>query len=181
VPGRINGVKTNRGDVYAGTTIVASGAWASSLVDGISIRPVRGQMLLLAGPPDSVKHVILSRDQYLIPRADGKILVGSTVEEAGFDNRVTAEGAGFLLRRLHEIAPGAASMTLAGSWAGLRPATPDRLPVIGRPEGVSGLVVACGHYRNGILLAPVTGKIVADLVAGREPGYDLAPFRVGRA
>src|SRR6185436_16056835 len=82
VPGRINGVKTSRGDVFAGTTIVASGAWASSLVDSIVIRPVRGQMLLLSGPPETVKHVILSRDQYLIPRVDGKILLGSTVEEA---------------------------------------------------------------------------------------------------
>jgi glycine oxidase len=180
VPGRINGVKTSRGDVFAGTTIVASGAWASSLVDSIVIRPVRGQILLLSGPPETVKHVILSRDQYLIPRIDGKVLLGSTVEEVGFDNRVTADGATFLLKRLGEFAPGAAKLTLAGSWSGLRPATPDRLPVIGRAPNLAGLVVACGHYRNGILLAPVTGKIVADLVAGRDPGIDLEPFRVGR-
>ncbi len=184
VPGRVNGVKTSRGDLKAETTVVAAGAWAAELLAQIGVvipvMPVRGQMLLLEGPRDAIRHVVLSHDQYLIPRADGKVLLGSTVEEVGFDCRVTAEGAEFLLRRLREMAPGARSFTLAGSWAGLRPGSPDRLPHLGRPDGITGLIVACSHYRNGILLAPITGRIVADLIAGRAPGVDLTPFRLGR-
>jgi glycine oxidase len=137
-------------------------------------------MLLLEGPVGAVRRAVLSRDQYLIPRADGRVLLGSTVEEVGFDARVTAEGARFLLDRLRAFAPGALELTLAGQWAGLRPGTTDRLPYLGRPAGLEGLIVACGHFRNGVLLAPVTGRIVADLCLGRPPVVDLEPFRVGR-
>jgi len=181
---RIDGVQTGAGDVRARETVVAAGAWAGALLATIGldvpVRPMRGQMLLLDGPPGAIRHVVLSRDQYLIPRGDGKVLLGSTVEDAAFDCRVTPEGAAFLLRRLGEFAPGAFDLGLVGSWAGLRPGTPDRLPYIGRPEGVDGLIVAAGHFRNGILLAPVTGRIVADLVLDRPPPVDLAPFRPGR-
>lgn len=185
VPGRVNGVKTTRGDILAGTTVIAAGAWAGALMADIGVdlpvRPVRGQILLLEGPPGRLKHLLLHKDQYAVPRDDGRILVGSTVEEAGFDNRVTAEGAAFLLGRLAEFAPGMLGLTLAGSWSGLRPATPDRLPYLGKVEGLDGVVLACGLYRNGILLAPLVAGIVADLAGGREPAFDVSAFRPGRA
>jgi glycine oxidase len=184
VPGRINGVKTSRGDVFAGETVVAAGAWSGELLASIgldlAVRPVRGQMVLLQGPPEALKRSIISRDSYLIPRADGRILLGSTMEEAGFDDSTTADGVAHLLAQGKRLVPETGAYAVAAAWAGLRPATADRLPFLGRPAGFGGLILATGHFRNGILLAPVTGKIVADLVAGRTPSLDLAPFRPGR-
>lgn len=184
VPGRINGVKTTEGDVFAGEVVLAAGAWSGLLAGSAGLKadvhPVRGQLILLAGPPGAVKRVVLHGDTYLIPRADGRILLGSTVEEAGFENAVTVDGVSGLLARGLRFAPGIRDFAIEATWAGLRPATPDRLPHLGRPESVKGLILATGHYRNGILLAPVTARIVADLVAGRPPSVDLSPFRPER-
>jgi glycine oxidase len=179
VPGRVNGVKTARGDVFAGATVLAAGAWSSEILKPLGIelavRPVKGQMLLADGPPDFCRHMVLDGESYLIPRVDGKIVIGSTLEEAGFDKSVTIDAVGDLAHRAARLMPGIAKLPLAASWAGLRPATPDRLPYLGRAP-VEGLILATGHFRNGILLAPVTAEIVADLLAGREPSVDLAPF-----
>ncbi|HEY3227521.1 MAG TPA: glycine oxidase ThiO [Planctomycetota bacterium] len=184
VPGRVNGVKTARGDLFANETIVAAGAWSGDLLAEVDlnlpVRPVRGQMVLLQGSAGALRRAIISHDSYLIPRADGRILVGSTVEEAGFDASTTADGVAFLLAQAKRLAPGVGKFAVETTWAGLRPATPDRLPYLGRPPGAEGLIIATGHYRNGILLAPITARIVADLVAGRPPSLDLAPFRPGR-
>jgi len=180
VPGRINGVRTTKGDLFSAETVVAAGAWSGDLDVGANVRPVRGQMVLLKGPPDALARALLARDAYLIPRADGHVLLGSTLEEAGFDTSTTAEGISFLLEQGRRLAPGIGKFAVAATWAGLRPATPDRLPYLGRPAGTEGVILATGHFRNGILLAPVTAKIVADLVAGRAPSLDLAPFRPGR-
>lgn len=166
VPGRVNGVRTAQGDIQAGTTVIAAGAWsgveAAKLGIDLPVRPVKGQILLTQG---SIPHILLHREQYLIPRADGKILIGSTLEEAGFDKSVTVGGAQFLLRRAAEIWPALEGAPILGMWAGLRPATPDRMPVIGPAEGWEGLFFATGHYRNGILLGPLTGVMVADYLA----------------
>lgn len=184
VPGRVNGVKTTEGDVFAGEVVLAAGAWSGRLAESAGlkseVRPVRGQIVLLAGPPGAVTRAILHRGTYLIPRADGRILLGSTVEEAGFENVVTVDGISGLLGRGLRFAPGIREFAVEASWSGLRPATPDRLPHLGRPESVKGLILATGHYRNGILLAPLTARIVADLVAGRTPPVDLTPFRPER-
>lgn len=179
VPGRVNGVKTPRGDIYAKTTILAAGAWSSELVRplglDLQVKPVKGQMLLAAAPPDFCRHMILDGETYLIPRADGRIVVGSTLEDRGFDKTVTLEAVGDLAARGARLLPELGRLPMVTSWAGLRPATPDRLPYIGRSP-VEGLLVATGHYRNGILLAPITAEVVADLLAGRTPSIDLAPF-----
>lgn len=180
VPGRINGVRTVKGDLFAAETIIAAGAWSGELDVDVSVRPVRGQMVLLEGPPDALARALLARDAYLIPRADGRVLLGSTLEEAGFDATTTADGIGYLLEQGRRLAPGIGKFAVAATWAGLRPATPDRLPYLGRPAGIEGLILATGHFRNGILLAPVTAKIVSDLVARRDPRLDLSPFRPGR-
>jgi glycine oxidase len=179
VPGRVNGVKTPRGDVYAETTVLAAGAWSPELVGPLglqlAIRPVKGQMLLLQAAPDFCRHMLLEGDLYLVPRADGKILAGSTLEDAGFDKTVTLEGVRGIAARVAAFLPSVEKLPLAGSWAGIRPATPDRLPYLGKGP-MEGLLVAAGHFRNGILLAPVTAEIVADLVAGRPTSIDLSPF-----
>jgi glycine oxidase len=179
VPGRVTGVKTPRGDVYAGTTILAAGSWSSELLRPLGlelrVKPIKGQILLAGGPPDFCRHMILDGESYLIPRVDGRILVGSTLEDVGFDKSVILETLGDLAMRGARLMPELGKLPLVTSWAGLRPATPDRLPYLGKGP-VDGLVVATGHYRNGILLAPITAEVVADLVAGRAPSVDLAPF-----
>jgi len=183
VPGRITGVKTSRGDVIARETIVCSGAWGADLLETVGVRvdlhPVRGQIVLLDGPPDLVRRVFLWGDRYVVPRADGRLLVGTTMEESGFDKRTTAAGVAAILARAIEVAPGLAGLPVITSWAGLRPATRDRLPYIGRPPGLDGLVLATGMYRNGVLLAPLIARLVCELLAG-SPSLDLGPFRVER-
>jgi glycine oxidase len=179
VPGRVNGVKTPRGDVYAGTTILAAGAWSAELLQplglDLKVKPIKGQILLAGGTPDFCRHMILDGESYLIPRADGRILVGSTLEDVGFDKSVILETIGDLAVRGARLMPELGKLPMVTSWAGLRPATPDRLPYLGKGP-LDGLIVATGHYRNGILLAPITAEIVADLLAGQPPVVDLAPF-----
>jgi glycine oxidase len=179
VPGRLNGVKTPRGDIYAGTTILAAGAWSPELLKplglDLKVKPIKGQMLLAGGPPDFCRHMILDGESYLIPRADGRILVGSTLEDVGFDKSVILEAVGDLALRGSRLMPALGKLPMVTSWAGLRPATPDRLPYLGKGP-LDGLIVSTGHYRNGILLAPITAELVADLLAGRAPSVDLTAF-----
>jgi len=179
VPGRVTGVKTPRGDVYAGATILAAGAWSAELLKplglDLKVKPIKGQIVLAGGAPDFCRHMILDGESYLIPRADGRILVGSTLEDVGFDKSVILETLGDLALRGARLMPELGKLPLVTSWAGLRPATPDRLPYLGKGP-MDGLIVATGHYRNGILLAPITAEIVADLLAGQAPAVDLAAF-----
>lgn len=179
VPGRVNGVKTPHGDVYAGTTVLAAGAWSAELARALGIdlpvKPIRGQILLTEGPAGFCRHIVLESGTYFVPRADGRLLVGSSVEDVGFDKNVTLEGVRSLSNRAAEIIPESSRLPFVTAWAGLRPATPDRLPFLGR-AGMEGLVLATGHFRNGILLGPITAEIVADLIQGRTPSVDLGPF-----
>lgn len=183
VPGRVTGVKTPRGDLYAETVVLAAGAWSAELARSVGldlrVRPVKGQMLLAEAPPGFCPHVLLEGETYFVPRADGRLLIGSTLEDAGFDKSVTLQGVGDLARRAAEILPDSRRLPLVRSWAGLRPATPDRLPYLGRAP-LEGLFVATGHFRNGILLAPVTAELVADLIQGRTPQIPLEPFSPAR-
>jgi glycine oxidase len=138
-------------------------------------------MLLIDGVPGALGPMVLGcGGRYLIPRACGRVLVGSTLEHVGFDRRTTVEGTAALLRAALALAPGLARGRLARAWAGLRPGSPDRLPFLGRVPGVAGLVVATGHYRNGLVLTPVTALVVSELVLGRAVSLDLEPFAVGR-
>ncbi len=181
--GRVTAVDTTAGRIAAGVVVNAAGAWAAALAPPgrvLPVRPVRGQMVAftLSRPP--FVHAIYSHDVYLVPRRDGRLLAGSTYEEAGFDKRVTgAAVAGIVARALH-LAPLLADATFSTTWAGLRPGTPDGLPILGRDPEVKGLFYATGHYRNGILLAPATARAVAALVLGRRTSYDLRPFAVER-
>lgn len=183
VPGRVNGVRTSRGDLQAGTTILAAGCWAGEeaarLGIRLPVRPVRGQLLMVQTPPGTLPHMILHKGRYLVPRADGTILIGSTAEEAGFDKSVTVSGARELLERGIAMLPALKDAPLLASWAGLRPATPDRLPFLGPVPGYDGLILATGHFRNGILLGPLTGLLVRDLLRG-APHPRLHEFRIDR-
>jgi glycine oxidase len=179
--GRVAAVRTDGERIETGALINALGAWAGQL-EGVlpspPVRPVKGHMMTLVdGPP--LRHVVYGNHGYIVPRVDGRLIVGSTMEDAGFDSRVTAEGVARLLSIAFAIAPTTRKAAIADLWTGLRPATPDGLPVIGR-TGTQGLVVAGGLFRNGILLGPLVGEIAAALALGETPSVDLKPFDPAR-
>jgi glycine oxidase len=184
---RVTGVTLAGGaSLPAGTVVLAAGCWSRDL-GGLAaellppVRPVKGQLLHLRGPAADplCRRNVRGLEVYVVPRADGRVVVGATVEEQGFDARVTAGAVHDLLRAALELLPDVAELELAETVAGLRPGSPDNAPLLG-PAGVDGLVVATGHYRNGILLAPVTADAVAELlVSGRVPAA-IAAFRPDR-
>jgi glycine oxidase len=160
--GRVEGVRVGGGEeLRAASVVVAAGAWSGAL-GAAAVRPVKGQIMRLRDPggPGLIERVVRFEGGYLVPRGDGRYVLGATVEERGFDRTVTAGAAYQLLRDASELVPGVLELELCELQAGLRPGTPDNLPLIG-PSGRDGLYWATGHYRNGILLAPVTAAIVA--------------------
>ena len=155
------------GVVEAGAVLLAAGAYAGALSRAVPVRPVKGQVLRLRDPqgPGLLQRTIRTRDAYLVPRADGRYVLGATMEERGFDTVPTAGGVFELLRDISEVVPGVLEMEVEEVLAGLRPATPDNLPAIGALDGV---VHATGHHRNGILLSGLTGELAAAALCG-EP------------
>lgn len=161
----------------AGTVVLAAGAASGRLLPELGVRPVKGQLLHLRGEP-LLTRTIRGADAYLVPRGDGRLVVGATVEEKGDDMRATAGGVYELLRAAYELVPGVTELAFTEAVVGLRPATADNAPVIGRWD--DRLIVATGHYRNGILLAPVTADLVVELLgSGQVPALG-APFSPGR-
>lgn len=169
--GHVEGVKTLRGSVSAPVVVVACGAWSSFLdssdkcVPPVSIEPVRGQMLCFEMKEARVaRHVIYSPRGYIVPRRDGRLLAGTTTERVGFDKRVTCGGINAISTHALEIAPAINDLALVDAWSGLRPCAEDGWPVLGACAEVDGLFYATGHYRNGILLAPITGELIAEQI-----------------
>lgn len=178
--GRIVGVRTAGEEVRAETVLLAGGAWSGSMAwlpeeARPPVRPVKGQVVELRGRGDEpvATHILASERVYLVPRPDGRLVVGATVEEMGFDTAVTAGGLHELLREAYRLLPDVAEMELVGATAGLRPGTPSNLPLVG-PGAIDGLVLATGHYRNGILLAPLAAQTVAQLVPNRRSSFHEA-------
>jgi glycine oxidase len=181
---RVRGVRTTYGFATAATVINAAGAWAGELAGvpqhaRVAVRPVAGEMLALAVPRDAVRALVWLGHRYLVPRGDGRLLIGATVESRGFDARVTAAGMHDLLDAALAVAPALASFAVVETWAGLRPGSHDGRPYLGA-TALDGYVVASGHFRNGILLAPVTARLIADLVMDGDASA-LAPFAPSRA
>ena len=187
--GRVVGVRTDRGLTAAPVVINAAGAWAAGIAmprgaAAPAVTPVRGQMVVLGGLRCVVGRPVHATEVYFAPRPDGRLLVGSTYERVGFDKRPTAHAVRTLLGAAERLVPSVAGATLLGAYAGLRPGTPDELPIVGAADEVSGLWYACGLYRNGVLLAPAVAAALADLVTDgvtRWPVAALAPGRFGRA
>ena len=182
---RVTGVETARGLVCTRRVVVAGGAWTSLLTSSadsnrrlphVSIEPVRGQMLSFAAQPPLMRHVIYSPRGYIVPRRDGRLLAGSTTEHAGFTKQVTVSGQQTILSQALEIAPHLGALRRLDSWAGLRPRAADDLPVLGPCGEIDGLYYATGHYRNGILLAPVTGELIAQMITDKIPSPFLTVF-----
>jgi len=184
--GRVAGVRTVSGTRSAGQVILAAGCWSSGLDDYLAavmpIIPVRGQVLLLKLSAPAFSHVLERGRCYLVPRRDGHIVLGATQEpEAGYDKSNTTGGLAWLLNGGLRLVPRIAEAVVVRMWSGLRPGTPDGRPYIGPVPGMRGLIAATGHFRCGLTLAPVTARVVADLVTRGETSYDLARCLPGRA
>jgi glycine oxidase len=185
--GAVAGVRTaDGGRVDAGAVVIAAGSWAGT-IEGLPrplpVMPVRGQLLAVHTRPPLFRQVVHAPDVYLVPRGDGRLILGATMERAGFEEAVTAGGVLSLLAPALQVAPALRDAPLVEWWCGLRPATPDGLPILGPDPEVSGLHYATGHYRNGILLTPVTAEIVAAAILGvaRRGAGPFAADRFGPA
>ena len=185
--GRATGVRLDSGETLGAGRVLLAGGWASAKVGGLPpearppVRPVKGQLLHLRGPatPPLATCNVRGLAIYLVPRADGRVVAGATVEERGEDITVTAGAVADLLREAIELVPDVAELRLVEPAVGLRPGSPDNAPMLG-PSVVDGLVVATGHYRNGVLLTPLTSASIAELLtSGRVPEV-IAPFRPDR-
>jgi len=178
---RVSGVTTTKTSFLAPKVVNCAGAWSGKIgPHAFPTRPVKGQMLCLAMPSRNLlKHVIRSPQAYLIPRSDGRLLVGATVEEAGFDKRVDLATIQGLHKAALALAPKLGDARIIENWAGLRPGTPDALPILGA-TATPGYYVATGHFRDGILLSPITAEVMAAVIEGRDPEFDLTPFSPSR-
>jgi glycine oxidase len=162
--------------------IIAAGTWSNAIENSRTpkIEPIRGQMICFYAKPQLTRHVIYSPRGYLVPRQDGRLLAGSTSEHAGFTKQVTAGGLNQIIANAQEISPKILTLPVVDTWAGLRPRAPDGLPVLGPCGEIVGLFYATGHYRNGILLAPVTGELIAEAVVTGRVSPLLAAFSPNR-
>src|SRR3954471_17109456 len=175
-------VQTEKTTYSGGCVVNCCGAWAGEIEAPvrISAKPRKGQMLAVL-PPKSplVQHVIRSEEVYIVPRSDGRILIGATVEDVGFDKRVEPETIKDLQKRAEQLVPALANAKIHENWAGLRPGTPDDLPVLGE-SATKGYFFATGHFRNGILLAPITALVMSRTIRGEAPGFALERFSPAR-
>lgn len=183
---QVSAVVTAAGEIPVRNLVVAGGAWTGRLLAAtgwsLPIEPVRGQMLLFQAEPGSLQHMVLAAGHYLIPRRDGRILAGSTLEYTGFDKTTTPEAEAELLRFAGELVPALARAPVEHHWAGLRPGSPHGIPAIGRHPALRNLYINTGHFRNGVVMGPASARLLADLLLGREPilpPADYAPERIG--
>ncbi|MGA7982678.1 MAG: glycine oxidase ThiO [Chromatiaceae bacterium] len=178
--GRVTGVKTRLGAIQADRVVVCTGAWTAKLLERLGgkpdIQPVRGQMILFYATPGQVHHIALYHERYVIPRRDGRVLVGSTLEHTGFAKVTTAEAKEELYRSAVEIFPFLKRTPIEDHWAGLRPGSPSGIPYIGAYPGFEGLYINAGHFRNGLVTGPASARLVADIMLDRNPIMDPAPY-----
>jgi glycine oxidase len=186
---RCTGVVAGREHITAGAVVIAAGCYSARILEASGVtaacaptRPVRGQMLSLQSDGVKLQRVMRSHRAYLVPRSDGRMVAGSTLEEAGFKKQVTAAGISHVLEGALELCPALAEAEVLETWSGLRPGTPDDLPIIG-PTEMEGLLIATGHYRNGILLAPLTARLIRNLLTQQKTDFDsraFSPLRFAR-
>lgn len=181
---RLRAVRTMAGDIAADIFLIAAGAWSDQLLGTVGCRlgihPVRGQIVLLHPEQPLLRHILLWGARYLVPRGDGRVLIGSTEENVGFDKHNTAAGVQGLLELATALVPALAQAPLEKSWAGLRPASKDGLPYIGRVPGCGNLFAAAGHFRAGIQLSPGTALILKELILNETPSIAGDAFRLER-
>ncbi|MDX1367456.1 glycine oxidase ThiO [Pseudomonas sp.] len=177
---RICGVHSAAGEIRGDSVVVAAGAWSGELLRSLGIElpvePVKGQMILYKCGEDFLTSIVLANGRYAIPRRDGHILIGSTLEYLGFDKTPSEEALASLKASAVGLLPALADAEVVGHWAGLRPGSPKGLPFIGPVPGHDGLWLNCGHFRNGLVLAPASCQLLTDLLLGRKPIIDPAPY-----
>ncbi|MCF5812242.1 glycine oxidase ThiO [Pseudomonas sp. PA-1-2A] len=178
--GRVVGVNTVTGHVLGDQVVLAAGAWSGQLLGtlglGLPVEPVKGQMILYKCASDFLSSMVLAKGRYAIPRRDGHILIGSTLEHEGFDKTPTDTALESLKASAQELIPALADAEVVGHWAGLRPGSPEGIPFIGEVPGFRGLWLNCGHYRNGLVLAPASCQLFTDLLLARAPIIDPVPY-----
>lgn len=177
---KILGVHSAQGEIRGDEVVLAAGAWSGELLGTLDVQlpvePVKGQMILYKCDADFLPCMVLAKGRYAIPRRDGHILIGSTLEHEGFDKTPTHVALESLKASAVELIPALAGAEPVAHWAGLRPGSPEGIPYIGRVSGFEGLWLNCGHYRNGLVLAPASCQLFADVLLGREPIIDPAPY-----
>lgn len=182
--GRVTAVRTPAGRLAGERFVVAAGAWSPALLRGAGLtvpgEPVRGQIVLLDTPVAPLRHVVWAGSRYLVPRPEGRVLVGSTEDHAGFESHPTAGGVASLLALAHRLVPELAEARFDRAWAGLRPGSPDALPILGRAPGRDNLYLATGHFRSGFELSAGSAVLLGQLLRGEAPEQSLEPFRAER-
>jgi len=177
---RICGVTTAAGEIRAERVVLAAGAWSGELLGtlglALPVQPVKGQMILYKCAEDFLPSMVLAKGRYAIPRRDGHILIGSTLEYSGFDKTPTEDALESLRATAIELLPALADAQVVKHWAGLRPGSPDGVPYIGPVSGFDGLWLNCGHFRNGLVLAPASCQLLVDLMLGQSPIVDPSPY-----
>ncbi|RAZ79305.1 glycine oxidase ThiO [Planococcus halotolerans] len=183
--GKITGVSTNEGDFMSANVVVTGGAWSEKLLrkTGLQLEtyPVKGECFSVLAESPLLTSTIFSHSCYLVPKKGGRIIVGATVIPHTFNQQVTVEGISLLMENAKKLVPSIVQAEWEGAWTGIRPQTADGLPYLGEHPEYKGLFIATGHYRNGILLSPITGEVMADLVEGKTPSIDISAFRVDRS
>ena len=177
----VKGVRINDEVLAADRVIVAGGAWSAGLIDAVQhvdVEPVKGQMIMFKGEPDLIKRMVLSEGHYIIPRRDGRILAGSTLEKSGFDKTISDTALETLRKTAIELVPVLESLPVERQWAGLRPGTENGVPYICAIDDVDGLYLHAGHYRNGIVLGPASVQLMTELVLGKETFCDASAYKV---
>lgn len=179
---KLTGVKTSSGDIQADRVLLAGGAWSAKLLNNmdinIEVEPVKGQMILFKAQPGKIKRITLSQDRYVIPRKDGRVLVGSTLEHTGFDKTVTSNAREELMAEASRIIPALKDAEVEHHWAGLRPGSKSGIPYICAINGIEGLFLNTGHFRNGVVLGPASARLMSDLILERQPILDLNHYKL---
>lgn len=181
---RVTGVRTAQQTFFADKIIIASGAWSAQFSvtrSSVDVLPVKGQMIMYKGEPDLVKRIILSEGHYVIPRKDGRILAGSTLEKIGFDKTISSSALEELHRAAVELIPLLSDLEVERQWAGLRPGTEKGIPYICQHDDVDGLFIHAGHFRNGIVLGAASAELMADIILQRTPWCDVQPYCMSAA
>ncbi|MDQ6980052.1 MAG: glycine oxidase ThiO [Ghiorsea sp.] len=183
--GHVCGVKAKQDKTYdADAVLLAAGSWSANLAEQsgfkLPVQPVKGQIVLLKTKPNTLKHIVKHDDAYFVPRKDGRILIGATMENVGFERSNTVEALSELLAATQRLIPGLKDAEVEQQWMGFRPGSPDGLPFLGEVPSKKGLWVATGHYRNGVALAPVTAKVMADWICGVQPSLNMDAFASDR-
>ena len=180
---QVQSLTSMRGKFRADHYIVTSGAWSKEVLGqyaiNLDIKPMRGQMLLLKFSAPPIHTILVKKDLYIIPRQDGHLLIGSTLEDVGFDKRTTDIACDDLLKRAHAILPFLHTMPVVKQWAGLRPASPDNIPTIGRHPVIQNLHVNSGHFRYGVTMAPASAEILFNELTGKPQPFDTTPYQAG--